>query len=69
VFYYRLKIIKTVGKFIMVGVCAKQIKDQANFFTNALSVCLCLSTGSIYANQTIVSGCGATNIVIGRSII
>jgi len=51
----------------MVGVCAKQVKDQLNSYTNPLSLCLYLLDGTIYPGG--ITACGAINLVVGKSVL
>ena len=51
----------------MVGVCAKQVKDQKDSFNNPLSLCLYLANGATYPGG--IKACGYINLVVGESVL
>ena len=50
----------------MLGVCAKQIKEQVRPFDNPLSLCLYLNGGTVCPGY--IKACGSINFIENQSV-
>lgn len=68
-FYFKVKIIHTTNKIVLLGICGKEIREVPNPYLNHFFMGLYLYNGELYANGKGTQTEAKLTIVEGKSVV